>query len=516
MYRRAPILAAPAALCLALLGAPATAAGPVPEAGPPNVVLIYGDDVGYGDLGCYGATRVRTPNLDRLAARGLRFTDAHSAAATCTPSRYALMTGEYAWRRPGTNILPGDATPIIATGRTTLASVLKSAGFATGVVGKWHLGLGSKEHGIDWNGEITPGPAEVGFDESFIIPATGDRVPTVYVEGRRVVGLDPKDPIRVSYAAPVGDEPTGRDRPELLAMKLSHGHDFTIVNGISRIGWMAGGRSARWVDEDMADVLTKRAVSFIERNKQRRFFLYFATHDVHVPRVPHPRFRGRSGCGVRGDAIEELDWSAGEVLAAIERAGIADRTLVIFTSDNGPVLDDGYADGAEADVNGHAPAGPWRGRKGGPYEGGTRVPFLASWPSRIAPGVSDALICQVDLLATLADLAGRPSPEGAGADGVDLLPALLGKSTSGRDDLVEQAAVLAYRRGPWKLITGSRTNPGNGKAKAQAKNAPRDPELFNLADDPGETRDLAAARPDVVKDLTERLDRIRRAGSGRD
>src|SRR5512144_466155 len=181
---------------------------------PPNVVLIYADDLGYGDLSAYGATRFQTPHIDRLAAEGLRHTNAHAAAATCTPSRYAMMTGEYAWRRTGTGVLPGDARLIIEPGRTTLASVMKRAGYRTGVVGKWHLGLGGER--LDWNAEIRPGPLELGFDESFLVPATGDRVPCVYVENGRVVGLDPKDPIRVSYAAPVGDEPTGKAHPELL------------------------------------------------------------------------------------------------------------------------------------------------------------------------------------------------------------------------------------------------------------------------------------------------------------
>lgn len=463
---------------------------------PPNIVLIYADDVGYGDLSCYGATKIQTPNLDRLAAAGLRFTDGHSAAATCTPSRYALITGQYAWRKKGTGVLPGDANLIIEPSRTTLPRMLKQAGYATGVVGKWHLGLGSGP--MDWNAEIRPGPLELGFDSSFIIPATGDRVPCVYVKDHRVDGLDLADPIEVSYQGKVGDEPTGRDHPQLLKMKLSHGHDFTIVGGISRIGWMRGGRSARWVDEDMADVLTRQATEFIDAHREGPFFLYFATHDAHVPRVPHARFRGTSGCGVRGDVIQELDWCVGQVMAKLDERGLADNTLVIFTSDNGPVIDDGYADGAVEDLNGHQAAGPLRGNKYSPYEGGTRVPWLVRLPARIKAATSDALVCQVDLLASLASLTGQKLPDDAGPDSENVLPALLGESRQGREVLIEQAGKLAIRKGAWKYVP-----PGPNAGKPAAG------ELYNLADDLAETHDLAAEQPDRVKELREELARIR-------
>ena len=395
----------------------------------PNIIVIYADDLGYGDVGCYGATKVRTPNIDRLASEGLRFSDGHSASATCTPSRYALLTGEYAWRKKGTGVLPGNATLIISPGRTTLASQLKWAGYATGVVGKWHLGLGTGE--LDWNGEIKPGPLELGFEYGFVIPATGDRVPCVYVENHRVAGLDPKDPIRVSYGKPIGDLPTGKANPDRLKLHPSHGHDQTIVNGISRIGYMTGGKSALWVDEDMADVLTHKAASFIEDHASVPFFLYFATHDIHVPRVPNGRFNGKTGMGRRGDAIAELDWSVGEILATLDRRGLANNTLVIFSSDNGPVVDDGYRDDAVTKLDGHRPAGPMRGGKYSAFEGGTRVPFVVRWPGRVKPGVSAALVCQIDLLASLSALVGAKLGDGDAPDSVDVLAALTGASSDG-------------------------------------------------------------------------------------
>jgi hypothetical protein len=237
----------------------------------PNIILIYADDLGYGDVGCYGATRIKTPNLDLLAAQGLRFTNAHSTSSTCTPSRYSLLTGEYAWRKSGAGILTGDAPAIITPGRTTIASVLKEAGYTTGVVGKWHLGLGPAS-GAEWNGEISCGPMDIGFDYNFLIPATGDRVPCVYIENRKIVNLDPADPISVSFSEPIFSEPTGKAHPELLKIHPSHGHDMTIINGISRIGYMSGGKAAGWIDEDMADVITGKALRFIEKTGTNPFF----------------------------------------------------------------------------------------------------------------------------------------------------------------------------------------------------------------------------------------------------
>jgi len=473
----------------------------------PNIILIYTDDLGYGDVSSYGATALKTPNIDRLAREGQRFTDGHSAAATCTPSRYALLTGEYAFRKSGTGVLPGDAAMIIEPGRVTLASMLAKAGYVTGVVGKWHLGLGP-QGGPDWNAEIAPGPEDIGFKYSFVMAATGDRVPTVYVEGRRVVGLEPGDPIKVDYASRIGDWPTGRENANLLKMHPSHGHDMTIVNGISRIGWMTGGRAALWKDEDMADVFTGKAVAFIEQNKSRPFFLYFATHDPHVPRVPHPRFVGKTTLGPRGDVIVEADWSVGQILAALDRLKLADKTLVIFTSDNGPVVDDGYKDDAVARLGNHRPAGPMRGGKYSNFEGGTRVPFIVRWPSQVRRGTSAALVSQIDLLASLASFTGQKLAAGDAPDSVDTMAALLGKSKSGRKHLVLQAGSLSLREGNWKYIEPGRGARMSVQTNTELGNDPA-PQLYDLSRDLSEKENLAAREPDRVANMSALLNQIK-------
>jgi arylsulfatase A-like enzyme len=452
---------------------------------------------------------VRTPNIDRLAREGVRFTDAHSPAATCTPSRYALLTGEYAWRRKGTGVLPGDAALIIEPGRTTLASMLKKAGYATGVVGKWHLGLGPGPGKTDWNGEIRPGPLEIGFDYAFLMPATGDRVPCVYVENRRVVGLDPSDPIRVSFAGPIGEEPTGKSRPDLLRMPPSHGHDMTIVDGVSRIGYMSGGKAARWKDGDMADEFVRRAVGFMERNRSKPFFLYFASHDIHVPRLPHARFAGKTGMGPRGDAIVQFDASVGALLSALDRLKLAGRTLVVLSSDNGPVVDDGYRDEAVAKLGGHRPSGPWRGGKYSAFEGGTRVPMVVRWPERVKAGViSEALIGHIDFLASFAALVGQTLAAGEGPDSRDTLSALLGETKRGREVLVEQAGALSLRKDRWKYIEPSK---GAKFFAATSTESGQDPQggLFHLELDSGERTNLVAEMPERAGELRDELARIR-------
>ena len=481
-----------------------------PAADLPNIVLIYTDDLGWGDVGAYGSNAVPTPNIDRLAREGLRFTHAHATSATCTPSRYSLLTGEYAWRRPGTGIATGDAAALIEPGRTTLPSVLRGAGYATGVVGKWHLGLGPPG-GPDWNGEIRPGPLDIGFDHAFLIPATGDRVPTVYVEDRRVVGLDPADPIRVSFSGPIGDEPTGRARPDLLTLHPSHGHDQTIVNGISRIGYMSGGRAARWVDETIAETITSRAVSFLEANRDHPFFLYFSTHDIHVPRVPGPRFAGTTPLGARGDAIAQLDWSVGEIMSALERLGVAENTLVIFTSDNGAVLDDGYRDQAAERAVAHRPNGRFRGGKYSAFEGGTRVPMIVRGPG-VRRGVSGAAFSQIDMYAALAAIAHLVTFPKA-PDSRSSFDALLGWAGPGRDHLVEQSSngALSIVKGKWKYIEPHAGPAVNVNTNIELGNSP-EPQLYDLDADPGETRNLASAQPARVAELAALLQTIRTSG----
>ncbi len=476
----------------------------------PNIIIIYADDLGYGDVGCYGATALKTPNIDRLAKQGLRFTDAYATSATCTPSRYSLLTGEYAWRQKGTGILPGDAALIIQPGRTTLPSVLQQTGYRTGIVGKWHLGLGNGD--VSWNGEIKPGPREIGFDYEFIMAATGDRVPCAFVENGRLVGLDPKDPIRVSYETNFPGEPTGKANPELLTMHPSHGHDQSILNGISRIGYMTGGKAALWKDENLGDVFLGKAKEFIEKNQRQPFFLYYATHEPHVPRVPHPRFAGKSGLGPRGDVILQLDDAVGQILETLDRLKLTENTLIIFSSDNGPILDDGYKDQARELNGSHRASGPLRGNKYSAYEAGTRVPFIVRWPARVQPGVSAALVSQVDFLASMAALTGQKFDARTAPDSQNQLASLLGESPRGRTNLVEQGGPLALREGAWKFIPPASGARLNWNTKTETGNA-TEAQLFNLADDLGETNNLAAAQPERAKKMAAQLQAIRNAST---
>lgn len=477
----------------------------------PNVLMIYTDDVGYGDIGVYGG-EIPTPNIDALARSGILFTNAYASSATCTPSRFSLLTGEYSWRKPGRGVAPGDAPALIKPGKETLASVLHRAGYHTGVIGKWHLGLGGDE-GPDWNGKITPGPLEIGFDYSFIIPATGDRVPTVFVENHRVVGLDPEDPIEVSFREKVGDRPTGKEHPEKLKMMWSHGHNHSIINGISRIGYMKGGESALWKDEDFADTFVQKAQNFIKnKDAQNPFFLFFSTHDIHVPRVAHERFAGTTGHGPRGDVIAQLDWTVGALIKYLEKEGLRDNTIVIFSSDNGPVLDDGYVDQAAEKLGLHDPFSNLRGGKYSAYEAGTKVPFIVSWPAEISRGqTSEALFSQVDLLASFAAFTNTEFDASEAMDSQNYWDVLTGKDRRGREYIVQEAinSVLSLVTSDgYKYIS-----PGNGSpivpwgVYIETGFRPA-PQLYNLNKDPQEIKNIAEKHPEIINELKKLLNNI--------
>ena len=460
----------------------------------PNILFILADDLGYGDVGCYGADpkHMRTPNIDRLAKEGLRFSDGHAPSSVCTPTRYALLTGEYAFRnKKGAGIIDGDASLAIRQGSYTLPAMLQKNGYATGFVGKWHLGLAEGKESIQWNGEIKPGPLEIGFDEAFFMPSTGDRVPTVLIRNHNVENLDPKDPITINYQHKIGNEPTGHDNIELATVLKGlpkAGHLDAITEGVTRIGYMTGGKAALWKDERLSDTLAGEACKFIESHQNKPFFLYFSTHGIHEPRIPSPRFRGKSGAGVYGDQTEEMDDAVGQVLKALDRMNLADNTLVIFSSDNGATEWVGYDYGlTHADVHGHRINGDLRGEKGTVWEGGTRVPFIVRWPGHIPAGKdSPALISLIDLQASFARLQDVKLPDDAAPDSADVLDALLGKSRTGRHELVEHryGHGVALRVDNWKFIDG---------------------QLYDLSTDLSETRNLAAEYPDRVKAMSARL-----------
>jgi arylsulfatase A len=498
---------------IVLLSAAVLLASEPTAASKPNILVIMADDLGYGDVSCYGATALKTPHIDQLAAEGLRFTSGYCSASTCTPTRYSLLTGTYAFRYKGTGIAPPNSPAIIQPGTKTVASLLQRAGYATGVIGKWHLGLGG-EGGPDWNGQLKPGPLEIGFDTCFLLPTTNDRVPQVYVHDHRVPNLDPADPLWVGYKKPSPDHPTGLTHRDTLKMDWSHGHNSTIHNGISRIGFYTGGHAARFRDEDLADKWVEKSVEFIERHKDRPFFLFFSSHDIHVPRMPHERFQRKTTLGYRGDAIVQLDWCVGEIMKTLDRLDLAENTLVVFCSDNGPVLDDGYEDGALEKIGDHRAAGQFSGGKYSVYEGGTRTPFITRWKGRIRPGVSEQVVCTIDLAASFVALAGQSLPADACLDSFNVLGALLGEEdANGRDHLVQQdngnRGNFGLRAGDWKLHRYGGKTARNVVVETKLANTPVPPfQLFNLADDPAEKTNVIDKHPDVAARLKAQLKKI--------
>jgi len=451
----------------------------------PNIVLIYADDLGYGDLSCYGATKLKTPNIDRLAKEGRLFTDAHSTSAVCTPSRYALLTGEYPFRINNYGPVFCQSRLIIDTRKTTLASLLKRKGYATACVGKWHLGFGTKNN-PNWNRDLKPGPLEVGFDYFYGIPVVNSHSPFVYMENHRVIGLDADDPLTYkrggrTHAKPYPEKNTEHPR---------------MVNVI-------GGKAAHdlYVDEESAEHLTGKALQWMNDQKEP-FFLYYASHNIHHPFTPHPYFQGKSECGLYGDFVEELDWSVGQILEALETFGVADNTLVIFTSDNGGMFNGG---GKEAIRQGHAPNGKLKGQKFGAWEGGHRVPFLAKWPTRIPAGTtSSELLANMDLLPTFATIINQQLTPEEAPDGLNQLPLFLDEDAkSARKDLVlmpHKPRLTSLRQGDWVYIPGV---GDGGWMKPEEGDLPR--QLYNLNEDPYQEHNLINEYPEKAEAMRKAL-----------
>jgi len=489
------------------------------HAARPNIIVIMADDLGYGDVSCYGAKTFETPNIDRLAAGGLRFTDGYCTASTCTPTRYSFLTGTYAFRQKKRGVAGSNDSAWIMPGTETIASLLKKAGYRTAVIGKWHLGLGDDpKNGPDWNGDIKPGPREIGFDYSFILPTTNDRVPNVYVRNHRVVNLDPKDPLWVgSFTKPPHepDHPTGKTHRHTLRMDYTKKHSLTIHNGISRLGYYTGGHSARWRDEDLGLKWVEESVKWIEENKNQPFFLFFASHDIHTPRMPHERFQGKTIHGYRGDAIIQLDWGVGEIMKTLDRLELTENTLVVFCSDNGPVVTDGYKDGAAQLLKGHRPAGLYSGGKYTILEGGTRTPFITYWKGHIQPGVSDKMVSTVDLPASMAALVGVELPDTACPDSLDVLDALMGEADAeGRDHVVQQVTStkgFALRAGNWKIMCGQSKKGPKGKLNGK----PVVCRLYDLSMGKMEKQEVSAKNPKVVSRLLAQLNEIVTGGRSR-
>jgi arylsulfatase A-like enzyme len=475
-----------------------------PEKTSPNIVLIYVDDLGYGDIGAYGATELYTPNIDKLANGGIRFSNGYATSATCTPSRYGLLTGTYPWREKDAKILPGTAPLLIKTNQMTIPKMLKKKGYHTGIVGKWHLGLG--DGNINWNKKITPSPNEVGFDYSYIMAATQDRVPTVYIENGYVAGLDQNDPLEVDYNTNFEGQPTALSNPELVKMKWHHGHNNSIVNGIPRIGFMKGGKSAYWNDDTMSDTFLAKAIDYVKIHKNEPFFLYYAMQQPHVPRTPSLRFAGKSGLGPRGDVILEADWSIGEFIKTLEEEGLLENTLIVFSSDNGPVLNDGYYDGSVEKIGSHNPNGPLRGGKYSLFDAGTHVPFVVSWKGKLKAAVSDALVCQLDLLSSLASLVGSKVRT---KDSENLIDVFIGKSDKGREELVLEATTkTAFRKGDWAMIPPYNGPAINGEVNIELGNS-GEYQLYSLKEDIGQRNNLANENPEKLNEMIKSFEAIR-------
>ncbi|MCK6262490.1 arylsulfatase [Vibrio sp. ZSDE26] len=482
------------------------------EASNPNILILYADDLGYGDPSSYGG-KIDTPNIDALAESGIRFTDAHSPAATCTPSRYSLMTGEHAFRI-NTDILEGNDPLIIRPDQPTIAKMMLEEGYKTAYVGKWHLGIGDGKGDVDWNQPFTRGANDVGFEYSFLLPVTNDRVPTVFTENDVVLGLDPNDPIYVNYDEPIGDRPNGMIDRDSMRQKADLQHSGSVINGISRIGWQQGGVSAEFVDEEVSFEFAKKAYDFIDSSlaEEKPFFLFFGFTEPHVPRVPHAMFEGKSGQGPRGDSILQLDYVTGQIIQELKDRDIYDNTIIIFTSDNGPVLNDGYLDGAPRLLNGHTPWGELYGYGGkySAYEASTRVPTIISYPNGIKKGgESDALFSHIDFYRSFANLLSVDLEDGEAIDSQDVLDALLDSSMPARKQMIQESFTLSVRDGNWKYV---QPQVNNNIWIEQDKHIDSGlfphPQLFNLKVDLQEQNNLASEKPERVKKMQAMIDKV--------
>lgn len=466
-----------ATLAGGLAGRPRAGAAPA----APNIVYILGDDLGYGDLGCYnGASKVPTPHLDRFAGQGVRFTDAHSPSAVCTPTRYGILTGRYCWRtRLKSGVLNGYSPALIEPGRLTVPLLLKQRGYHTAGVGKWHLGLGNAGK-TDYSGPLRPGPLDYGFDSYFGIPASLDMPPYVWLENDRV------------QAQPAGH-----------------------IDGMLRergIFWREGAIAPGFRHRDVLPALTRRACDFV-RGASEPFFLYLALASPHTPWLPTEEFRNTSGAGPYGDFVAQTDDAIGRVLRALEEAKQAGNTLVMVASDNGAHwLPDEIARW------GHRANGRLRGQKADIWDGGHRIPLLARWPGKAAPGtVVGETVCLTDLLATIADLLQVPLPRDAGEDSFSLLPLLLGRDGPLREATVHHSAdgIFSIRRGAWKLVDGRGSGGFTEPRVYHPKPGEPAGELYHVLADPAESNNLYGERPDIVQQLKALLEKYKAGGRSR-
>lgn len=500
------------------LGNVTHAAAQVTPAAKPNILLILADDLGYGDVSCYNdRAKVPTPNLDRLAREGMRFTDAHSPATVCTPTRYSLMTGQMAFRVPnGGRVFEGVGGPsLIAPGRLTLPAMLRANGYSTACIGKWHVGLTFfdkdgqpiRTNGIaavrrvDFSRRIEGGPMDHGFERFFgtaCCPTTDWLY--AFIENDRVP-VPPAGPLDKSK---LPKHPYANDcRAGLIAP------DFPM--------------------EEVDLVFLKKSREFLEQHARQSpgkpFFLFHSAQAVHLPSFPANQFKGKTRAGPHGDFIHQLDWVVGELMSTLEKLGLADNTLVIFTSDNGPETTSIIH--MRADYN-HDGARPWRGMKRDQWEGGHRVPFLVRWPGKVKPGATSAQLTSLtDVMATVAAIIGTDLPKDAAEDSFNLLPVLLGQNSGPiRSYLLQQAfggsRYLSIRRGNWKYLD----HPGSGGNRYENNpelkpfilpdTAPGAPgQLYDLEADPGETKNLYLERPEIVKELKALLEQSKASGRSR-